>query len=106
MQLFSRLFDRLTRKTVSGSLFLHRNWIFARYKSVYPREVVLRAVHHHAAAVVLARNHPSGSVHPSPADLALTQTLRAALALLDVRVRDHIIVGPGAALSMAEKGLL
>ncbi len=74
--------------------------------SVYPREVVLKALHHHAAAVVLAHNHPSGSVQPSPADLALTQTLRAALGLIDVRVLDHIIVGPGQALSMAEQGLL
>jgi DNA repair protein RadC len=74
--------------------------------SVYPREVVLKALHHHAAAVVLAHNHPSGSVHPSPADHALTLTLRSALALVDVRVLDHIIVGPGEALSMAEKGLL
>ncbi len=74
--------------------------------SVYPREVVLKALHHHAAAVVLAHNHPSGSVQPSPADVALTQTLRAALGLIDVRVLDHIIVGPGQALSMAEQGLL
>jgi DNA repair protein RadC len=74
--------------------------------SVYPREVVLKALHHHAAAVVLAHNHPSGSVQPSPADLALTQTLRAALGLIDVRVLDYIIVGPGQALSMAEQGLL
>jgi len=74
--------------------------------SVYPREVVLRALHHQAGAVVLAHNHPSGTVQPSRADEALTQTLKAALALLDVRVLDHIIVGPGQALSMAEKGLL
>ena len=74
--------------------------------SVYPREVVLKALHHHAAAVVLAHNHPSGSVQPSAADIALTQTLRAALGLIDVRVLDHIIVGPGQALSMAEQGLL
>ena len=74
--------------------------------SVYPREVVLRALHHQAAAVVLAHNHPSGTVEPSRADEALTQTLKAALALIDVRVLDHIIVGPGQALSMAEKGLL
>ena len=74
--------------------------------SVYPREVVLRALHHHAAAVVLAHNHPSGSVQPSRADEALTRTLSAALALVDVRVLDHIIVAPGAALSMAEEGLL
>lgn len=74
--------------------------------SVYPREVVLKALHHHAAAVVLAHNHPSGTVQPSRADEALTQTLKAALALVDVRVLDHVIVAPGHALSMAEKGLL
>ena len=74
--------------------------------SVYPREVVLRALHHHAASVVLAHNHPSGSVQPSGADQALTRNLRAALALVDVRVLDHIIVGAGETLSMAEKGLM
>ena len=74
--------------------------------SVYPRVVVMRALHHHAAAVVLAHNHPSGTVQPSRADETLTQTLKAALALVDVRVLDHVIVAPGDALSMAEKGLL
>ena len=74
--------------------------------SVYPREVVLHALRHKAAAVVLAHNHPSGTVQPSRADEALTQTLKAALALVDVRVLDHVIVAPGDALSMAEKGLL
>ncbi|HEY1103378.1 MAG TPA: DNA repair protein RadC [Burkholderiaceae bacterium] len=74
--------------------------------SVYPREVVLRALHHQAAAVVLAHNHPSGAVQPSRADEALTQTLKSALALVDVRVLDHVIVAPGQALSMAEKGLM
>ena len=74
--------------------------------SVYPREVVLHALQHRAAAVVLAHNHPSGTVQPSRADEALTQTLKAALALVDVRVLDHVIVAPGDALSMAEKGLL
>lgn len=74
--------------------------------SVYPREVVLRALHHHSAAVVLAHNHPSGSVHPSPADLHLTHTLKSALAMVDVRVLDHVIVGPGQAFSMAEQGVL
>ncbi|MFZ9335923.1 MAG: RadC family protein, partial [Burkholderiaceae bacterium] len=74
--------------------------------SVYPREVAVRALHHHAAAVVLAHNHPSGAVQPSRADEALTQSLKAALALLDVRVLDHIIVAPGQALSFAERGLL
>jgi DNA repair protein radc len=74
--------------------------------SVYPREIVLRALKHDAASVVLAHNHPSGTVQPSRADEALTQTLKAALALVDVRVLDHVIVAPGDALSMAEKGLL
>ncbi len=74
--------------------------------SVYPREVVLRALHHQAAAVVLAHNHPSGSVRPSQADEAMTQTLKAALALIDVRVLDHVIVAPGLAFSMAEHGLM
>ncbi|APW37103.1 hypothetical protein RD110_07765 [Rhodoferax koreense] len=74
--------------------------------SIYPREVVLRALHHQAAAVVLAHNHPSGSVQPSRADESLTQTLKSALGLVDVRVLDHVIVGPGVSLSMAEKGLL
>ncbi len=74
--------------------------------SVYPREVVLRGLHHQASAVVLAHNHPSGSVEPSRADEALTQTLKAALALVDIRVLDHVIVAPGQALSMAERGLM
>jgi DNA repair protein RadC len=74
--------------------------------SVYPREVVLHALKHGSAAVVLAHNHPSGTVQPSRADEALTQTLKAALALVDVRVLDHVIVAQGEALSMAEKGLL
>ena len=74
--------------------------------SVYPREVVLEALHCHAAAVVLAHNHPSGTVQPSRADETLTQALKAALALVDVRVLDHVIVAPGQALSMAERGLL
>jgi DNA repair protein RadC len=74
--------------------------------SVYPREVVTRAIHHQAAAVVLSHNHPSGSIEPSRADELLTQTLRAALALVDVRVLDHVIVSPGCSFSMAEGGLL
>jgi DNA repair protein RadC len=74
--------------------------------SVYPREIVLRALQRHAASVVLAHNHPSGTVQPSRADEALTHTLKAALALVDVRVLDHVIVAPGNSLSMAEGGLL
>ncbi len=74
--------------------------------SVYPREVVLRALQRNAAAVVLAHNHPSGCTEPSRADELLTQTLKAALALVDVRVLDHVIVGKGVSLSMAERGLV
>ena len=74
--------------------------------SVYPREIVIRALEHQSASVVLAHNHPSGTVQPSRADEALTQTLKAALVLVDVRVLDHVVVAPGASLSMAERGLL
>ena len=74
--------------------------------SVYPREVALRALHHHAASVVLAHNHPSGQVQPSSADIALTRQLQRALSLLDIRVLDHIIVARGKSLSMAEQGLM
>lgn len=74
--------------------------------SVYPREVVCAALAHGAAAVILAHNHPSGTVQPSRADQDLTKTLKTTLALVDVRVLDHVIVAPGEALSMAELGLL
>lgn len=74
--------------------------------SVYPREVVLRALHHHCAAVVLAHNHPSGAAQASRADETLTATLKAALALVDVRVLDHFIVTREQAASMAEMGLI
>jgi DNA repair protein RadC len=74
--------------------------------SVYPREVVLRALHHQAAGVVLAHNHPSGVAEPSRADEVLTQTLKSALALVDVRVLDHFIVTRERAASMAEMGLV
>jgi len=74
--------------------------------SVYPREVVIAALGHHAAAVILAHNHPSGSPEPSRADEVLTQTLKAALALVDVRVLDHMVVTRGSVLSFAERGLI
>ena len=74
--------------------------------SVYPREIVLAALRHCAASVILAHNHPSGAMQPSRADEALTQTLKAALALVDVRVLDHVIVGGNSSLSMAERGLI
>jgi len=74
--------------------------------SVYPREVVKLSLQLGAAAVVLAHNHPSGSVEPSRADERLTLSLQSALQLVDVRVLDHIIVAPGQACSLAERGVL
>ena len=74
--------------------------------SVYPREVVKRALELGAAAVILAHNHPSGAAEPSRADEFLTQTLKSALALVDVRVLDHFVVGHGEVVSFAERGLL
>ncbi len=75
--------------------------------SVHPREVVKRVLHHNAAAVILTHNHPSGTVEPSQADELITARLRDALALIDVRVLDHIVVAPGGQFcSFAERGLL
>ena len=74
--------------------------------SVYPREVVKRALTHNAAAVILAHNHPSGVAEPSQADQLLTQALKQALALVEVSVLDHFIVAAGQTLSFAERGLL
>jgi DNA repair protein RadC len=74
--------------------------------SVYPREVVKQSLHAGAASVILHHNHPSGRCEPSRADEALTQTLKSALALVDVRVLDHVITSDDGALSMAELGLL
>jgi DNA repair protein RadC len=74
--------------------------------SVYPREVVKRALHYNAAALIFAHNHPSGIAEPSRSDEALTQALKQALALVDVKVLDHFVIGAGAAMSFAERGLL
>jgi DNA repair protein RadC len=74
--------------------------------SVYPREVVKCALAHNAAAVILAHNHPSGIAEPSHADEVLTQSLKQALALVDIKVLDHFIVAGNAALSFAERGLI
>ena len=71
--------------------------------SVYPREVVKLALDQGAAAVIFAHNHPSGDVRPSAADSALTRSLQTALSMVDVKVLDHIIVGPGIHWSMAEQ---
>jgi DNA repair protein RadC len=74
--------------------------------AVYPREVVARALQLGAAAVILAHNHPSGVAEPSQADRRITQRIQAALALVDIRVLDHLIVGRGEPYSFAEGGLL
>lgn len=74
--------------------------------SVYPREVVKRALHHNAASVILAHNHPSGVAQQSQADELLTNALKQALSLVDVRVLDHFIVAGNTSLSFAERGLL
>ncbi len=74
--------------------------------SVHPREVVRRVLHFNAAAVILAHNHPSGVSEPSRADVQLTRRLVDALALVDVRVLDHFIVGDGPGVSFAERGLI
>ena len=74
--------------------------------SVYPREIVKQALMSNAAAVILLHNHPSGCPEPSRADELLTQTLKSALSLVDVRVLDHFIVADFDVISMAEKGLM
>jgi DNA repair protein RadC len=74
--------------------------------AVYPREVARRALELNSAAVILSHNHPSGSAEPSRADEHLTQQLKSALALIDVRVLDHLIVAGGDVLSFAERGLM
>jgi DNA repair protein RadC len=87
------VFEELFRGTIDGA-------------SVHPREVVKRALHHNAAAVILAHNHPSGVAEPSRADMQLTRRLVDALALVDIRVLDHFIVGDGDGVSLAERGCL
>lgn len=87
------IWEELFRGTIDGA-------------SVYPREVAKRALFHHAAAVIFAHNHPSGISEPSQADRQITDKLRQALALFDIRVLDHFIVGDGAPYSFAEHGLI
>lgn len=74
--------------------------------SVYPREVAIQALTHNAASVILTHNHPSGVIQPSKGDKDLTQAVKAALALVDVRVLDHVIVGGNKAVSMVELGAM
>jgi DNA repair protein RadC len=76
------------------------------HTSVYPREVVKAALKHNAASLIVAHNHPSGEPEPSAADRSLTDALKSALALVDVRLLDHIIVAGANTLSFAEHGLI
>jgi DNA repair protein RadC len=85
--------DELFRGTIDGA-------------SVYPREVVKQALYHNAAAVIFAHNHPSGITEPSPADKQITEKLKQALSLFDIRVLDHFIIGDGEPYSFAEHGCL
>jgi DNA repair protein RadC len=84
-------FEPLFRGTVDGA-------------TVYPREVLRRALHHNAAAVILGHNHPSGDCEPSEADRNITARLAKALALVDVRLLDHLVVAGGSHVSLAERG--
>lgn len=86
-------FNELFRGTIDGC-------------SVYPREVVKKALNLNAAAVILAHNHPSGNTDPSEADKTITQRLKDALALIDIRVLDHVIIGGTDHISFAERGLI
>lgn len=87
------VWEELFRGTIDGA-------------SVYPREVAKRALFHHAAAVIFAHNHPSGINEPSQADRQITDKLKQALGLFDIRVLDHFVVGDGEPFSFAEHGLL
>ena len=86
-------FDEMFYGTVDGA-------------AVHPREVVKRAMHHNAAAVILTHNHPSGVAEPSRADEMLTRRIKDALALVDVRTLDHMVIGDSEAVSFAERGML
>ena len=86
-------FERLFNGTIDGA-------------TVYPRVVAEKALRHNAAAIVIAHNHPSGISEPSLADQAITRRLKNALALLDIRLLDHFVIGAGEPVSMAARGLM
>lgn len=86
-------YEELFRGTIDGA-------------SVHPREVVRRALHHNAAALIVAHNHPSGVAEPSQADSRITLRLKEALALVDIRLLDHVVIGDGEPISLAERGLI
>lgn len=100
---FAVLFLDVKNRLITSQELFHGTLSHA---SVYPREVVKSALQHNAASIILAHNHPSGSSDPSNADITLTQTLKQALALVDIRVLDHFIVANPHVYSFAEHGLI
>lgn len=112
----ARLYLGAKRKEYFGALFLDGKHCLIAFEvlstgtvnaaAVYPREVVIRALELNASALIFAHNHPSGAMDPSPADKYLTKRLTEALALIDVKVLDHLIVGRGEPVSFARSGLL
>jgi DNA repair protein RadC len=86
-------YEELFRGTIDGA-------------SVHPREVAKQALHYNAAAVIFAHNHPSGIAEPSKQDEYITRRLKQSLALFDIRVLDHVVVGNGESVSFAERGLI
>ncbi len=101
---FRVLYLNNQNQLIAGETLFHRH--HQAGTEVHPREVIKRALYHDAAAVVLAHNHPSGEVTPSKADRLITERLVQALALVDIRVPDHLIVGGSQVFSFAEHGLL
>ena len=107
-----KLVDR--KHEVFGALFLDNRHRLIRFEelfrgtvngaSVHPREIAKRALHHNAAAVIIAHNHPSGVAEPSQADRAITERIRDVMGLIDVRLMDHLVVGDGEIVSFAERG--
>lgn len=86
-------FEELFRGTIDGA-------------AVYPREVVKKALAHNAAAIIIAHNHPSGITEPSQSDETLTRRLREALNIVDIRLLDHLVIGDGHPVSLAERGIV
>jgi DNA repair protein RadC len=107
---------RHSQREIFAVLFLDTQHRLIRYQelfmgtvdaaAVYPREVVKAALQYNAAAVILAHNHPSGIAEPSQADISITDKIKRALDLVDVRLLDHFVVGDGSPVSLAERGLV
>lgn len=119
--------SQMVKKFIASSLFKHHQEVFAalfldqHYRmiqferlfygtinqaTIYPREVVKRALHHNAVALLIAHNHPSGIAEPSQADIELTKTLKRALNLVEIKLLDHFIVGHNQVVSLAERGMI